>query len=260
MFRQHSAAQGRWLVPDPAGLAAADLSNPQTWNRYAYVANNPLNNVDPLGLCGTTGTSWDSSTNTLTGDEPCPLLPLDGPGYGNIPVHQIDQSNGGYTFTKTVWGRPINSNVGTQSSDQTKMIPLISGPSSSPGCDDLAQQIVNLRDEIAGRFSAYNNPTYNLPLFGPNSRMGHIQQITNKQQNLRNLLNEFITQGCGSGALPSDAWGWATVQAPTLTPSPSGLPPWMKAVGAGAAVGLGICDILVPEVCLPITGALGFAF
>src|SRR5271157_3156081 len=44
------AAQGRWLVPDPAGLAAVDLTNPQTWNRYAYANNNPLGNVDPFGL------------------------------------------------------------------------------------------------------------------------------------------------------------------------------------------------------------------
>jgi RHS repeat-associated protein len=50
LFRQHSTAQGRWLVPDPAGLAAVDLTNPQTWNRYAYVANNPNSYVDPLGL------------------------------------------------------------------------------------------------------------------------------------------------------------------------------------------------------------------
>ena len=41
--------QGRWPSPDPAGLAAVDLSNPQSWNRYAYVQNNPLNSVDPLG-------------------------------------------------------------------------------------------------------------------------------------------------------------------------------------------------------------------
>ncbi len=52
MFRQYSNVQGRWISPDPAGLAAVDPTNPQTWNRYAYVANNPLNAVDPLGLDG----------------------------------------------------------------------------------------------------------------------------------------------------------------------------------------------------------------
>ena len=50
LFRQESSSQSRWLVPDPAGLAAVDITNPQTWNRYAYLANNPLNAVDPKGL------------------------------------------------------------------------------------------------------------------------------------------------------------------------------------------------------------------
>src|SRR5581483_10647969 len=36
--------------PDPVGLAAVDPTNPQTWNRYAYVTNNPVSLVDPLGL------------------------------------------------------------------------------------------------------------------------------------------------------------------------------------------------------------------
>lgn len=49
MFREY-AQYGRWISPDPAGLAAVDPSNPQIWNRYAYVANNPLSSVDPLGL------------------------------------------------------------------------------------------------------------------------------------------------------------------------------------------------------------------
>ncbi|HXN53934.1 MAG TPA: RHS repeat-associated core domain-containing protein [Candidatus Acidoferrum sp.] len=63
--------QGRWPSPDPAGLAAVDPSNPQSWNRYAYVLNNPTNLVDPLGLtdcpqgktCGITldGTEIDVS-------------------------------------------------------------------------------------------------------------------------------------------------------------------------------------------------------
>jgi len=48
--REYHAVQGRWVSPDPAGRAAVDPSNPQTWNRYAYVTNNPLSNIDPLGL------------------------------------------------------------------------------------------------------------------------------------------------------------------------------------------------------------------
>jgi len=43
--------QGRWPSPDPAGLSASDLSDPQTLNRYAYVRNSPLTQIDPLGLC-----------------------------------------------------------------------------------------------------------------------------------------------------------------------------------------------------------------
>jgi RHS repeat-associated protein len=44
--------QGRWPSPDPAGMAAVDPTNPQSWNRYAYVHNNPLKTVDPTELCG----------------------------------------------------------------------------------------------------------------------------------------------------------------------------------------------------------------
>lgn len=49
-YRQEHSSQGRWISPDPAGLAAVDPMNPQTWNRYAYVGGNPLANVDPDGL------------------------------------------------------------------------------------------------------------------------------------------------------------------------------------------------------------------
>jgi len=49
-FRRYSPVQGRWISPDPAGMGAADPTNPQSWNRYAYVMNNPLSNIDPLGL------------------------------------------------------------------------------------------------------------------------------------------------------------------------------------------------------------------
>ncbi len=55
LFRRYSSTQSRWISPDPAGIGAVDPTNPQTWNRYAYVANNPLSATDPLGLRMTVG-------------------------------------------------------------------------------------------------------------------------------------------------------------------------------------------------------------
>ena len=48
--REYAKTQGRWLTPDPAGLAAVNPRNPQTWNRYAYVGNSPTTYSDPSGL------------------------------------------------------------------------------------------------------------------------------------------------------------------------------------------------------------------
>jgi len=47
-FRQYSNSQGRWLRPDPY-YGSYDGTNPQSFNRYAYVLNNPLVLIDPSG-------------------------------------------------------------------------------------------------------------------------------------------------------------------------------------------------------------------
>jgi RHS repeat-associated protein len=70
LLREYSN-EGRWPSPDPAGIAAASTVNPQTFNRYAYVANNPLDLVDPLGLVaqeiclqgGSVGYGYDDGTS-----------------------------------------------------------------------------------------------------------------------------------------------------------------------------------------------------
>jgi len=45
--RMFTSSYGRWLSPDPL---AGDITNPQSLNRYAYVGNNPLSFIDPMGL------------------------------------------------------------------------------------------------------------------------------------------------------------------------------------------------------------------
>jgi len=50
--RYYSSALGRFITPDPYEKSA-QLGNPDSWNRYAYVLNNPVNFTDPQGLSGT---------------------------------------------------------------------------------------------------------------------------------------------------------------------------------------------------------------
>lgn len=58
LYREYSD-QGRWASPDPAGLTAVNLKLPQSWNRYAYVLNDPLVITDPQGLyC-----QWDDGSS-----------------------------------------------------------------------------------------------------------------------------------------------------------------------------------------------------
>jgi len=48
--RYYASSMGRWISPDPKQLNIKHLFNPQKWNKYNYVLNNPLSNFDPDGL------------------------------------------------------------------------------------------------------------------------------------------------------------------------------------------------------------------
>jgi RHS repeat-associated protein len=49
LWRKYDGLSGRWTSPDPYG-GSADITNPQTINRYTYVNNDPVNQTDPDGL------------------------------------------------------------------------------------------------------------------------------------------------------------------------------------------------------------------
>ena len=70
-FRDYSSVQAHWLRPDPYD-GSYDLNDPQSLNRYAYVANSPLSFLDPWGLarpCATQSITVNSDGST-SGDEP----------------------------------------------------------------------------------------------------------------------------------------------------------------------------------------------
>lgn len=47
--RYYTSTWGRFLTPDPY-VATDGLKNPQSWNRYGYVGDDPVNYNDPSGL------------------------------------------------------------------------------------------------------------------------------------------------------------------------------------------------------------------
>jgi len=47
--RYMGSAQGRFTSPDPVFMTKARVYDPQQWNQYAYVRNNPMIHVDPDG-------------------------------------------------------------------------------------------------------------------------------------------------------------------------------------------------------------------
>lgn len=56
-FRKYENGAGRWTSPDPYN-GSINIDNPQSFNRFSYVENQPTNFVDPSGLQLVTRCQW----------------------------------------------------------------------------------------------------------------------------------------------------------------------------------------------------------
>jgi hypothetical protein len=99
--RVEDAILGRFLSPDPH---IPDPSNAQSYNRYSYVNNNPLTNVDPTGFVGcrlNAPVPYGPRGRPLA--KACPIDLTSGPdlnpSYGAGPYYQGLQGTLTYTWT-----------------------------------------------------------------------------------------------------------------------------------------------------------------
>jgi len=120
-FREYSNMDGRWFSPDPYP-GSYDPSNPQSFNRYAYVLNNPLSFIDPLGLCDfnstgsyTTGSGDNAAVGFNYDPTPCPSTPAGGGSVGVPLIYKGGQHSG------DPGGSGTAPNNGNQTSWQQKM-------------------------------------------------------------------------------------------------------------------------------------------
>jgi RHS repeat-associated protein len=176
--RFYSPALGRFLQNDPLRFGAGDL------NLYRYVGNRATSATDPSGLY----TPDDSG-----------LFPSWGPDDSE------GDCDGGGGDTEPGDDDPSTANTAPGGGDD---------PSD---CDDLADKIQDVRNELAKRADDLRENARDLPATGPNSIDGHRQQFENKQTQLRNLLNEYNMNNC-QNPLPEDVWDYATGRAPSPVP------------------------------------------
>jgi uncharacterized protein RhaS with RHS repeats len=66
MARYYQASLGRFLAVDPGNDTA--LGDPQSWNKYAYVRNNPIGRSDPTGRFGIDGGSLEAEYRKPNGE------------------------------------------------------------------------------------------------------------------------------------------------------------------------------------------------
>lgn len=84
--RMYQNKHGRFTAPDPL-LASASATDPQTFNRYTYTGNDPINRTDPSGLtfCKSNSTGmidWNGEIG-----KPC------GDGYSSVDNQEITMGN-----------------------------------------------------------------------------------------------------------------------------------------------------------------------
>jgi RHS repeat-associated protein len=102
LYRKYESGLGRWLSGD---RRRGYVGNPQSWNRYAYVLNNPVSFTDPLGLAIYAAAN-NSNTDGSSGDDDD-----DDDGNSNVPCYDgngqpIDCSEIGPPDTITVTAPP----------------------------------------------------------------------------------------------------------------------------------------------------------
>jgi RHS repeat-associated protein len=76
LWRKYDSSSGRWTSPDPY-TASMTIANPQSFNRYSYVGNDPVDMMDPSGLMTQAG---QPDPEIPAPDEPPGGDPPDPPG------------------------------------------------------------------------------------------------------------------------------------------------------------------------------------
>jgi RHS repeat-associated protein len=144
MFRRYNRWYSKFDQPDPYN-GSYNLADPQSFNRYAYVQNDPVNFVDPTGLftnCGQNGLPPCPSDNPWE-DLPSPIplpviLPIDPPDPPGPPAEPPGPQNTPARFDNATFNGCVDALFGvtrapSNDGKNVGLTPLSSGIGSYTG-------------------------------------------------------------------------------------------------------------------------------
>jgi RHS repeat-associated protein len=197
-WRKYESFSGRWTSPDPY-TGSMSIGDPQSFNRYAFVQNDPVNFADPSGL------HWEV--------QDC---------HENLVWISGDFRNGGYyenegEICDLVWvndgpldsgSRPDPGNIPSPQSDNQEH------------CDALRKLINDIINRVKGPEGGLKGLRYRYieqvnGKYGPGTRKWetHEREFTKQQRKLREVLDDWNMSNCGPP--PPGARKWATKSAPS---------------------------------------------
>lgn len=189
MFRRYNRWWSRFDQPDPYD-GSYELSNPQSFNRYAYVNNDPVSFTDPTGLytnCGQLG-----------------LPPCEEEGPRRDPSEDLPRQSDDTPTILPILPHPVRPGGGPLHPSQPVK------PKKDPQtqrCDELRARIYDKAGKLLNELRKYN-PIQD-GMGGPNWKPGgHFQEMSDLQRGIKNDITRYIEEciknkgGPSGGPLP----------------------------------------------------------
>ncbi|HLG15431.1 MAG TPA: RHS repeat-associated core domain-containing protein [Blastocatellia bacterium] len=205
--RYYSPGSGRFMHVDPVD---GDISDPQSFDRYVYVRNDPENAVDPLGLYWGYGPG-DCMTGFI-------------PGWSGLPLCLM-----GDPYSRGFRGRKIEREGGGGRRGQKGRLPRKGGRKTNADCKDIFERLQRAVEELSKR--AFDLAidrqdlwiTGNVDALWSGNRQTHIDKFNETKKRVTDLLNDFNKGECGgrSGASnEQEVLGRANAQGLWEVPAP----------------------------------------